>query len=232
VTFERFDGRARLTVVLAQEECRLLGHGDIGADHLLVAVARADEAILALAPERLRAVVVRLRGPREGRESPPELRFTAEAMAALQTARDHAATTGHTEIRPGHVLLALLAAGPTAARILGEVGIAVPAARSAAEHAAAHPPTPAAAPPPLADPPPSRVPALDEGRFEDAIRDGRPVMVRLHNAPPLGDIGHPLVDARLLRVMLAADGRVARMLRAHGVDEAALDAALEPPGDT
>jgi hypothetical protein len=43
-----------------------------------------------------------------------------------------------------------------------------------------------------------------------------PVMVRLHDAPPLGDVGNARVDARLLNVMLAADGRMARMLRAHG----------------
>jgi hypothetical protein len=73
------------------------------------------------------------------------------------------------------------------------------------------------------------VSALDEGRFEDAIRDGHPAMVRLHNTPPLGDVGNALVDARLLKLMLAADGRLGRMLRAHGVDEATVDAALKPP---
>jgi hypothetical protein len=66
-------------------------------------------------------------------------------------------------------------------------------------------------------------------RFEDAIRDGDPVIVRLHNTPPLGDVGNALVDARLLKLMLAADGRLGRMLRAHGVDEATVDAAPRPP---
>src|SRR5215216_5611736 len=34
--FERFDGGARRTVVLAQEQARLLGHNWIGTEHLLL----------------------------------------------------------------------------------------------------------------------------------------------------------------------------------------------------
>lgn len=49
--------------------------------------------------------------------------------------------------------------------------------------------------------------AAIEAAGEHAIRDGHPVMVRLHNGPPLGDVGHPLVDARQSKVMLTADGR-------------------------
>jgi ATP-dependent Clp protease ATP-binding subunit ClpA len=227
VTFERFDEQARLTVVLAQEECRLLGHDEIGADHLLVAVARVDEAILGLAPERLRDVVARLRGVRQRRESADTLPFSAEAMAAIERADDQATSRGHTRVRPGHVLLAVLGAGNTASRILSEVGLSEHKARAWAEHAAAHPASGSARASPQRVA--GRVSALDEGRFEDAIRDGHPVMVRLHNTPPLGDVGNALVDARLLKLMLAADGRLGRMLRAHGVDEATVDAALKPP---
>lgn len=36
--FERFTGGARRVVVLAQEDARLLGHGYIGTEHLLLAV--------------------------------------------------------------------------------------------------------------------------------------------------------------------------------------------------
>lgn len=228
MTFERFDEQARLTIVLAQEECRILRHGDIGADHLLVAVARVDEAILALAPERLRDVVAGLRDVRERRDSPDALPFSAEATAAIEAANDQATSRGHTHVRPGHVLLALLAAGDTASRVLSGAGVSEDAARAAAEHAAEHPAS-GGAPAPSARLVVGRVPALDEGRFEDALRDGHPVMVRLHSAPPLGDIGNALVDARLLKLILAADGRIASMLRAHGVGESAVDAALKPP---
>ena len=47
---------------------------------------------------------------------------------------------------------------------------------------------------------------------------------------PLGDIGSPAVDRYLLELMLASDTRAARLLREHGIDEAALRAALGPRG--
>jgi hypothetical protein len=228
VTFERFVAQARLIIVLAQEECRLLHHGDIGADHLLIAVARVDEAILALDPERLREVVAELRGAPEPRESPDPLPFSAEARAAIETADAQATSREHRHVHPGHVLLALLAVGTTASQVLARAGVSEDTARRAGEHAAEHPPSgvAAASSTRLVA---GLVPALDEGRFEDAIREGHPVLVRLHSAPPLGDIGNALVDARLLKLMLAADGRVARMLRGHGVDEFAVEAVFEPP---
>jgi ATP-dependent Clp protease ATP-binding subunit ClpA len=160
--------------------------------------------------------------------SPPDaLPFSAEAMAAIERADDQATSRGHTRVRPGHVLLAVLGADNTASRILSEVGLPEHKARAWAEHAAEHPASGGARASPQRVA--GRVSALDEGRFEDAIRDGHPVMVRLHKTPPLGDVGNALVDARLLKLMLAADGRLGRMLRAHGVDEATVDAALKPP---
>jgi hypothetical protein len=61
----------------------------------------------------------------------------------------------------------------------------------------------------------------------EELRDGHPVTVRLgQHALPIGDLGHPRVDARLLGLMLVGDTPVARLLRAHGIDEAAIDAAL------
>ena len=40
---------------------------------------------------------------------------------------------------------------------------------------------------------------------------------------PIGDVGHPRTDGRLLLAILAADGGAAKLLRQHGVDEAAVD---------
>jgi ATP-dependent Clp protease ATP-binding subunit ClpC len=40
--FERFTDRARATVVLAQEEARLLRHNYIGTEHVLLAMVRGD----------------------------------------------------------------------------------------------------------------------------------------------------------------------------------------------
>jgi hypothetical protein len=53
--------------------------------------------------------------------------------------------------------------------------------------------------------------------------------VQLASDPfPIGDLGDPHVDARLLELMLVNDTRGARLLREHGIDEAAVRAALRP----
>jgi ATP-dependent Clp protease ATP-binding subunit ClpC len=41
--FERFTGRARRVVVLAQEEARMLGHNYIGTEHILLGLIREGE---------------------------------------------------------------------------------------------------------------------------------------------------------------------------------------------
>ena len=43
---------------------------------------------------------------------------------------------------------------------------------------------------------------------------------------PIGDLGHPRVDARLLIAMLGLDRDSAKLLREHGLDEAAVRGAL------
>jgi hypothetical protein len=48
---------------------------------------------------------------------------------------------------------------------------------------------------------------------------------------PVGDIGNPRTDARLLLTLLAADGRAAELLRAFGIDERAAR-ALDGSGGT
>src|SRR4051794_28128132 len=219
VSFERFDEQTRAVIVSAQEECRRLGHPDFGADHLLIGFALVDETILGAPPDRLRAAVVRLRSERRG--TPRRLPFSEEAKAAIQAV----AAAGHPRVRPGHLLLALLDAGDTAARVLETAGLTEAGVRAAAARAAER----RGPRPHVAATVGGSVAALEEGRFEDALRDGHPVPVRLHNAPPLGDLGHPRVDARLLKLVLAADGRLGRVLRDHGVDERAVDAALDPP---
>ena len=67
---ERFTGEARQVVVRASEQARRLGHGFIGGEHLLYALACADGeagAVLrerGVTPERVEAEFVRLIGPR------------------------------------------------------------------------------------------------------------------------------------------------------------------------
>jgi ATP-dependent Clp protease ATP-binding subunit ClpA len=45
--FERFTERARLVVVLAQEEARALNHNSIGTVHLLLGVVRENQGVAA-----------------------------------------------------------------------------------------------------------------------------------------------------------------------------------------
>jgi ATP-dependent Clp protease ATP-binding subunit ClpC len=51
--FERFTDRARRVVVLAQEEARLLKHGYIGTEHILLGLIREDQGIAAKALKSL-----------------------------------------------------------------------------------------------------------------------------------------------------------------------------------
>jgi ATP-dependent Clp protease ATP-binding subunit ClpA len=68
--FERFTTSARQCVVLAQYEARDLGHGWIGTEHLLIAIAREPHGLggrllrdLGMTPENGRADALRIIGP-------------------------------------------------------------------------------------------------------------------------------------------------------------------------
>ena len=60
--FERFTARARKTGVLAQEESSRLGHGYLGAEHLLLGHLREEEDV---APCVLSSLGIALDGARE-----------------------------------------------------------------------------------------------------------------------------------------------------------------------
>src|SRR5215467_1307064 len=60
--FERFTDRARRVIVLAQEEARLLGHGYIGTEHLLLGLIHEDEGVAAKALVSLDVSLAAARG--------------------------------------------------------------------------------------------------------------------------------------------------------------------------
>jgi len=66
--FERFTGEARRIVVQAQEDARRLGHGYIGPEHMLLAVASTGQPVSAVlrdhgvTPERVEAELLRIAG--------------------------------------------------------------------------------------------------------------------------------------------------------------------------
>ncbi len=119
--FEHFDERARMCVVLAQEEARRLGHDEIGTVHLLLGIGRIDDGLLGVDVETVRATVVALQGS-GGTPTRDAIPFTAEATATLKGANAQALALGHTTIGIAHLLLALMEAGGGGARALREAG--------------------------------------------------------------------------------------------------------------
>jgi hypothetical protein len=200
--FERYTEGARQVVVLAQEEARALRSGEIGTGHLLLGLLRTVPVLAPLSVDDVRARLA------TGDADPetPWLPFTAAAKRALEAAPGEADRLGHARIAPGHLLLALAADAQAV-----ELSSLDPARLR--DEALRH----------LID-----VPAgFDVDR---AVRDGGPVAVWLGDREvPIGDLGHPRVDARLLLAMLGLDGDSAQLLREHGLDEAAVRGALGGP---
>jgi ATP-dependent Clp protease ATP-binding subunit ClpC len=136
--FERFTDRARLTVVRAQEEARLLNQHYLGSEHLLLALthervggvgAQALES-LGISPEAVRERVaeVTTRG-----EQPPSghIPFTPQAKDVLRLSLDEAARLGHPYVGTEHILLGLLRAGDgSAAQVLTRLGADLDTARA------------------------------------------------------------------------------------------------------
>src|ERR1017187_10335935 len=91
--FERFTDRARRVVVLAQEEARLLDHGYIGTEHLLLGLIHEGEGVAAKALESLGISLAAVRQQVEaiigrGQQAPSgHLPFTSRAKQALELSR-------------------------------------------------------------------------------------------------------------------------------------------------
>ena len=112
--FERFSDRGRRVVVLAQEEARLLGHGYIGTEHLLLGIVHEGEGVAARALESLGIELGAVRRKVEetvGRgDDQPEghIPFTPHAKKVLELSLREALQFGHDYIGTEHVLLGLI----------------------------------------------------------------------------------------------------------------------------
>lgn len=124
--FERFDDKARRTVVIAQEEARLLGHKHIGTEHLLLALAHQPGTVAqrALAtcgvtfPALRDAIAEAVGGPDD---SVPlgHVPFTPRAKRVLELSLSEAMQLKHNYIGAEHILLGLIREGKgVAARVL------------------------------------------------------------------------------------------------------------------
>jgi hypothetical protein len=136
-TFERFTDRARRVLVLAQEEARLLNHGFIGTEHILLGLIHEGDG---LAAKALESLGVSLDGARERVEetigpaspqlatsSPP---FTPRAKKVLELSLREALQLGHNYIGTEHMLLGLIREGEgVAAQVLVSLGCDLQRAR-------------------------------------------------------------------------------------------------------
>jgi ATP-dependent Clp protease ATP-binding subunit ClpC len=132
--FERFTERARQVVVLAQDESRLLGHGYIGTEHLLLGLLREEEGIAGrtlrangIQLEPTRAVVAQLVGLGDVTQV-GQIPFTSDAKRTLELSAKEAVALGHDHIGTEHVLLGLTRIGEN--EILETLGVNLEALRA------------------------------------------------------------------------------------------------------
>lgn len=128
----------------AQEEARGLRHSYIGTEHILLALldepgwaSRRLVEARGITHGTVRAKVVRMMGT--GVEADPgALPFTARGKAAVDAAGEEASAAGDSEVRPDHVLLALIREPSDAsARILLDLYVDVGELRGEVLHALA-----------------------------------------------------------------------------------------------
>jgi ClpA/ClpB-like protein len=128
--FSRFSDRARLVVVLAQDEARRLGHNYIGTEHLLLGLLVEGEGIGARALQEAgitldtaRAGVEKIVGC--GQETPSgHLPFVSRAKKVLELALRESLRLNHNHIGTEHILLGLLREGEGAGvQIIAAAGV-------------------------------------------------------------------------------------------------------------
>jgi hypothetical protein len=128
--FERFTGRTRQVVVMAQDEARALKHSSIGTEHILLGLLSEEEGFAArllaklgvtLAETRQRAAAMTSQG--DAAVVSGQIPFTPRARKALELALREALSLGHNYIGTEHLLLGLLHEEEcTACRILADLG--------------------------------------------------------------------------------------------------------------
>jgi ATP-dependent Clp protease ATP-binding subunit ClpC len=127
--FERFTDRARRVVVLAQEEARLLNHGYIGTEHILLGLIHEHEGVAAKALESMDVSLSAVRSQVEdiiGRgvsEPVGHIPFTPRAKKVLELSLREALGLNHNYIGTEHILLGLIREGEgVGAQVLQKMG--------------------------------------------------------------------------------------------------------------
>jgi ATP-dependent Clp protease ATP-binding subunit ClpA len=127
--FERFTDRARRVVVLAQEEARLLEHGYIGTEHLLLGLIGEGDGVAAKTLESMGISLDAVRQQVEviigrGQHAPSgHIPFTPRAKRVLELSQRESDQMGHHSIGTEHILLGLVREGDgVAAQVLVKLG--------------------------------------------------------------------------------------------------------------
>jgi hypothetical protein len=129
--YERFDGRGREVVMLAQVSARDLGHSYIGTGHELLGLVRQEDgsaahvlAALGLTDTRIRDAVIRIVG-RAPEAISGQIPFTPGARMVLEDADRERHALGDPYVSPEHILLGLLRAASQeiGLRVLRDAGI-------------------------------------------------------------------------------------------------------------
>jgi ATP-dependent Clp protease ATP-binding subunit ClpC len=211
--FERFTDRARRVVVLAQEEARMLSHGYIGTEHLLLGLIHEGGGASGAALESLsitlddaRAQVVSI-VPRGQEPLSGHIPFTPRAKKILELSLREALDLGHSSIGPEHILLGIVREGQGVAnQVLVNLGADGPRVRAEV------------------------IRFIQQGEAEaEAEAEAEENVVRL--PPDVRLVGSPAELARVMRRLDRIDGRLAAIERHLGI--AARQAAAGPgaPGE-
>ena len=129
--FTRFTHDARSVVLRAQEEAARLGHGQVGTEHILLALLEGGDAELAaqvlrragITPEAVRGEVVRHLGSGDAAVEAESLRFAPRAKKVLELSLREAVALKDDHIGTEHILLGVLReTSGLAARVLRDLG--------------------------------------------------------------------------------------------------------------
>jgi ATP-dependent Clp protease ATP-binding subunit ClpC len=126
--FERFTDGSRRVVVLAQDEARMLYHGYVGTEHILLGLihegggAARTLASLGISLDAVRQQVEEIIG--RGQQAPSgHIPFTPRAKKVLELSLRESLQLGQGYIGPEHILLGLLREGDgVAAQVLVRLG--------------------------------------------------------------------------------------------------------------
>jgi predicted NBD/HSP70 family sugar kinase len=140
--FERFTHRARLVVVLAQEEARILNHDHLGTEHLLLGLIHEGDGLAATALDSLGISLEAVRrrveelGGRGATMPESHIPFTPRAKKVLELSMREALALGQDHIGTEHILLGLVREGHgVGAEVLTGFGVDLRHARQTVEAA-------------------------------------------------------------------------------------------------